>query len=130
MDKIIIPNIKCLNCVHQKLCFNLLGGMNLQMKAEDCKDFLDIDKDVWIAPCKRGDNLYIIDGAEIYPATVLCIEASLMPNEQISWSIKVSYLDEYLDEHYTWETWNYKLFKTKEEAKRSDLYVWNKKLSE
>ena len=84
MDKIIIPNIKCLNCVHQKLCFNLLGGMNLQMKAEDCKDFLEIDKDVWIAPCKRDDILYVIDGFNIYPATVHCIEASLMPSGFIS----------------------------------------------
>lgn len=47
IDKIVeetLCDLKCLNCIHQKLCFNLLGGVNLQMKAEDCKDFLETNR--------------------------------------------------------------------------------------
>lgn len=111
-----MSNLKCLNCVHQKLCFNLIGGMNLQMKEKDCKDFLEINKDIWIAPCKRNDIVYVIDGLDVYPATVYCIDATLTPNNSISWSLKVEYIDEFKERHYLWGHIDYDLFRTKEEA--------------
>ena len=108
----------CFNCVHRKLCFNLIGGMNLQMKAENCEDFLEINKDIWIAPCKRDDTVYVIDGLEVYPASVLCIEASLLPNDDISWTLKISFEDEFETLHYLWGTWGYQIFRTKDEAEK------------
>lgn len=112
-----MSNLKCFNCVHRKLCFNLLGGMNLQMKAEDCKDFLEIDKDVWIPPCKKNDIVYIVDGLKVYSASVLCIEASLLSNNRILWTLKVSFKDEFETLRCMWGTWKHQIFRTKEEAR-------------
>lgn len=123
LDKIVIETLcelKCLNCVHQKLCFNLLGGTNLQMKAEDCKDFLEINKDVWIPPVKFGDIVYVIEDEQIHQAYVSIVEAYPV-SYGVAWTVHYFYSDDTFGEPtvYSWSgTYGVKVFKTEENAKK------------
>ena len=110
--------MKCFNCIHQKLCFNLIGGMNLQIKVEDCKDYLGVDEDVWVPPCKKDNNfIYTILDGQIYRAQILYLEATQFPTG-IRWYAAYHYIDEFGEIFKKCGTYRYDWFKTKEDAEK------------
>ena len=66
--------IKCLKCIHYATCAVRMSGLDIKTLNDYCEDFLEIDKDVWIAPVKFGDTVYIIEDGSIYSACAGCIE--------------------------------------------------------
>ena len=124
IDKIVeetLFNLKCLNCLHQKLCLGRLGGINLQMHAENCEDFLDIK---YLPPVKGGDKIYFIrknfitDKKEIVMGHVTNVDFHDSAVHESWWTITFTYLNDFLEFEHDTQKWGFHTFyKTKEEAK-------------
>ena len=92
----------------------------MKMKAEDCKDYLEINKDVWIPPVKFGDTVYVIEDGFIHQAHASVIEAYTI-SHGVAWTIHYSYSDDTFGEPtiYSWSgTFGKSVFKTEEDAKK------------
>ena len=112
--------IKCLNCIHYSICALRVGGFDIKTLNEDCKDYLQIDKDVWVCPVKFGDDVWVIEDGVIYSAHAGWIEAYLT-SAGVKWTIHYSYSDDTFGEPtiYSWSgTFEKSVFRTEENVKK------------
>lgn len=110
--------IKCLNCIHCAVCDLRMSGFDIKTLNENCKDYLEIDKDVWIPPVKFGNTVYIIKDGSIHSACAGLIEGFLTSNG-VRWTIYYSYSDDTWGEPtiYSWSgTYGHSVFKTEKDA--------------
>ena len=112
--------MKCFDCVHQRLCLNWLGGMDISLKEVDCKDFLELK---YVPPVKAGDKVYLIqyncitNKEEVIMGLVTLIDFHSSMNGISWWSITFTYMDEFFEHHYDTQRWGYHdFYRTKKEA--------------